>query len=1512
MIVDESPKPKAPPGQPAQNTALPALKEAAVVDSVPDVDHALPESVLDAIEEIQETISIEVEPTQIPGVAMVDVVQEELQTNVELPVATPEQSSTESPRVNRLFCFSSNHKNGLLETLTAHADHMLANTSADNFLEDLSYTLNCRRSNLDWRAHFVASTTYGLRQRLLSYTSKAAKSVPFSSTPRICFTFCGQGAQWARMGTTLQQYAPFWDSIIAAGVYFKVVLAAPFDLIDELLRDEAESRLSEPHISQPATTAVQVALVELYQALGVTADVVLGHSSGEIAAAFAAGAISRESAWKIAYQRGAHVKNLAEESPQPGAMVAVTASIDEVTSLIEESDAKVYAACINSSNSVTVSGAKSDVEEFANLLNSRKIFNRILAVDAAYHSPYMQAAADGYQASLADLPAPEETTTKFISSMKGSTVSSTDLSASYWIENLVSPVCYADAVTFASNLPRGDRPDILIEMSPSSVLRNPTLEAFSENKKPIYVSSMRRKRDCAKSLLESVGQLWAAGVQVDMKQLAHVSSPNTRPQCLTNLPGYRWNHSKSYWHESHLSLTNRFREFGRHDLIGAPTADSVPFEPRWRGFLRVDENPWIKDHRVQNLTIYPAAGMIAMVLEAASQVCAHESDVLGYEITNMRIEQALIVPETEHGLEYAFNMKQLGGSVTKKGSFEFCIYSKGLDMAWSRHASGQLVIQKDEPVRNPRTGGIIKKKKDPTSPADVFASKREKAAASCTRAVDTRQVYEKLAALDLNYGPLFRNMTDLKAGDDNTCVATIAVPDTKSVMPAQYEYPHLIHPATLDSLFQTLLAIQPTPKVPTHFEKIVVSPKGTTPSLPIDTYGSVELVSDREVRADIHAGDSSGFQISITGLTLSAFEKRTDTFISNRHNLCSTIDWKPDVALIKNMSAIDMIMHQLFKKPALSVLQIGGNAAFAISLLHVGSFFVSKPFMMRYTVVDTHDIFASGMIETVKGAEERRKSNMMGRSEMHKCIEHLKCIEEATGSYDLTLVFKPDGLVLRETRYGTVMYQKPIPGVDTKVSPTDEDIDTPVATPTVSMAGPIQHVWWYLSDASDLLEAVYLVDREMLATTARASLFEVRREHNYSSDPVFLLMPSSCDLAVKTLASSLAAYLTSTINVQVTSVTISDLQQDTLRDKNVISLLELADNHSRHETIFHWDEHSFQTFQRTANTCKRLLCITRDTQINVTNPQSAALSGLTRTLRSENPRLQIATLDLSGESITAQTAHETVGRVWQQLADSLGALPTEFEYAERDGTINIPRLQLTGALNGIIEKPGDRYDKTWIDFEQRGTNNETYLDGKTFKTRPRGVPGDNEVQIGFEETMLFGTRDNYKGGADLHGKVVAVGSAVTRFKPDDHVTALVPHAETVSSIACVDELLVVPFNEHFIPTLHVSAYYGLITRARLHENASEVVLVHGGTMPHGKAAIQILLAHGVKPFATLLADDTEEQRGKLQALGLPAENIISLDGNLPSVDVLYDACGIDTPLQHLKKSKSLSVPNSIY
>jgi acyl transferase domain-containing protein len=166
------------------------------------------------------------------------------------------------------------------------------NTS-DSDLRDLSYTLACRRSLFKWRKAFVASDLAQLTAALEEPKFTKTRAAPAA---KIAFVFTGQGAQWAGMGAELISASQTFRESIQESARILRSLGCEWDLVEELRRPGAESRINESALAQPTTTIVQMALVDMLAQFGVKPQFVVGHSSGEIAAAYAVGALSQEGA----------------------------------------------------------------------------------------------------------------------------------------------------------------------------------------------------------------------------------------------------------------------------------------------------------------------------------------------------------------------------------------------------------------------------------------------------------------------------------------------------------------------------------------------------------------------------------------------------------------------------------------------------------------------------------------------------------------------------------------------------------------------------------------------------------------------------------------------------------------------------------------------------------------------------------------------------------------------------------------------------------------------------------------------------------------------------------------------------------------------------------------------------------------------------------------------------------------------------------------------------------------
>lgn len=406
----------------------------------------------------------------------------------------------------------------------------------------------------------------------------------------------------------------------------------------ELKRSELSTKLHRPFLSQPLCTAIQVALVDLLRTWHVVPTAVCGHSSGEIAAAYCAGALTRETAWKIAYFRGIVAEKLSAGAGGgaptiPTTMMSVGLSQEQVLPYLA-SEEDVSVACINSPINVTLSGTQSSIDRLFQRFDKEEIFAKKLTVKIGYHSKAMLPGTAEYRCMLGQIewpvkllePSVEDTSTAahpkiaFYSSVTGEYIPSlaTLHGPAYWVENLVSPVQFARAfaamvASTSTSSDSGKKPDsrhrVFIEIGPQPALRRPVQDNLSQLLGPgttgswRYVAALKSRTIAdSRSLMELMGELWASGVDINLGSANFdstiIRSSMTQPCLLVDLPSYPFSRAKEYWEESRLSRNYAFRPYRRHALLGIRDKDWNPTEPSWKNTLRVQENSWMSDHAV--------------------------------------------------------------------------------------------------------------------------------------------------------------------------------------------------------------------------------------------------------------------------------------------------------------------------------------------------------------------------------------------------------------------------------------------------------------------------------------------------------------------------------------------------------------------------------------------------------------------------------------------------------------------------------------------------------------------------------------------------------------------------------------------------------------------------------------------------------------------------------------------------------------------------------------------------
>ena len=367
----------------------------------------------------------------------------------------------------------------------------------------------------------------------------------------------------------------------------------------------------------------------------------------------------------VAYHRGVVSELLRDKrSERPGGMLAIGASHAKVQPMVQKlGSADVVIACVNGPSLVTASGDAESISELQAYADEIGFFNRRLKVDVAYHSPHMRDVAGDYLAAIKAVAPTKDVGVQFHSAIVGRRMSSAELSAAYWVENLTNPVQFVDGVH--SMYSNGEGPDILIEIGPHSALEAPIRDIFKESdltSKVRYLSTLKRNTDAGLTTLSLASTLHVLGCSLDLSVINNPRA-SSAPKILDDLPSYPWNHSKRYWHESRLSVNHRLKRFARNDLLGSLVDDFNDNEPRWRNILRLADIPWLSDHKVQGSVVFPGTGYLVMAIEAMSQYAKlHEVPVTSatqYKMREVKVIHPMILSE-DGSTELSLTMRPRG------------------------------------------------------------------------------------------------------------------------------------------------------------------------------------------------------------------------------------------------------------------------------------------------------------------------------------------------------------------------------------------------------------------------------------------------------------------------------------------------------------------------------------------------------------------------------------------------------------------------------------------------------------------------------------------------------------------------------------------------------------------------------------------------------------------------------------------------------------------------------------
>jgi acyl transferase domain-containing protein/2-polyprenyl-3-methyl-5-hydroxy-6-metoxy-1,4-benzoquinol methylase len=576
------------------------------------------------------------------------------------------------------------------------------------------------------------------------------------------------------------------------------------------MEDAATTRVNEIALATPLAVTIQIGLVRLLESWGVTPTAVTSHSSGEIAAAYAAGALTLKTAMAISFARG-QLAGRKIEGMRKGGMIAVGLGAEDARKYCSRvTSGQVMVACLNSPSSTTVSGDVSAVEELEVLLKSDNVFARRLKIDAAYHSHHMQALATPYLAWLETLFKGDghmDENVIFSSPTTGKRETSGKMISSpqHWVTSLVQPVqfvesfknmCFEDSTSTTSSV------DVVIEIGAHAALSGPIQEiaALPDFKgcKITYFPTLVRKSSAVDTMQALACDLIKSGHPLNMNS---VNFPFGRHgvQVLTDLPRYPWNHQIRHWSEPRINKAHRHRIEGPHHLLGSLVLGTNMITPSWRHIVRLSDLPWLRDHVVLSNILYPGAGYICMAIEAAHQAAQTENKrILGYQLRDIDIQQGLVIPDTTEGVEVQLTLRPCSDkAIFAKGWKEFQVFSVSGENKWTEHCKGLIQVDVTAADDNQaRWSGSA-------SATSQLAGQGE--AADYRKCIDPKDVYASMRSVGICHGPIFQNMKNIRASSRQS-VVDISVADTAATMPYHHQHEHVIDPTTLDSLFQAAYA----------------------------------------------------------------------------------------------------------------------------------------------------------------------------------------------------------------------------------------------------------------------------------------------------------------------------------------------------------------------------------------------------------------------------------------------------------------------------------------------------------------------------------------------------------------------------------------------------------------------------------------------------------------------------------------------------------------------------------
>lgn len=1364
--------------------------------------------------------------------------------------------------------------------LTAHNDQSLKNLSIEissyisrtpNLnMPDIALSYSTRRSKLQKRTFVIGSNPESLVSSLENLVGSKA---PVGPLPRLGFVFTGQGAQWYGMGRELLEKSTIFRQTIERcdEILSNLPDGPQWACVEELQKSAPDTRLGESLISQPVCAALQLALVTLLKAWGIVPAAVVGHSSGEIVAAYAAGILSFENTIICAYYRGLYMSH-GKDSCLRGAMMAVGMSEDDCLVILERFKGRIALAAVNSQNSLTLSGDEDSIMEIKEDLDRQGVFNRRLRVEQAFHSHHMYPLAPGFRDALLRVNEfrPATAQVKMVSSVTARDSSAVAMDAHYWAANMTGVVRFADALgEILLDENEEQNVDILVEIGPHPALKGPSLSVVkSLNLDVPYVATLHRDAPAYESLLATAGEIFGLGYHVDLPAVNsehHIDIDTgevigvTTGRILTDLPSYPWDHRNQFWAGTRAIRDYRSRKT-RHSLLGAIVPGSSKAYPLWRSYLHLGELPWLGDHVVDGKVVFPGAGYLSMAIEAICNSASSGAVMSDIEFRDVLFKNALVLNNDETGTEILLDMQPLATSAKSVSStwFRFSIASFGGGDVMTEHCYGQIRLNPGSCQARPEQTDFARSQK------------------ILNRRKSSDLLYSQLYKVGLNYGETFRLLSGYVESGSGLAYADLKYDPSKVLRTAADEC--ILHPSLLDSAFHVIFpAIESCTGerlretfVPTFIRHMKVS------GLLYDAKTSTDLASFRVQCATKMPGkrvahnqlrmfsgcvtDSESLLVDIDGLEVTALGNDTAT-VEEERQLFFRLRWLPLFSCLGTFTSRPVTSYSLG-----NLLDIFAHEVPNAKILHL----TSDPALVE----DALSLLGGS------GGTKRRFDSLTAwsQSDTDSLVRVQDGLEAAWPGLVKVSIPKPDEYDL------VILGEEPIENVRDFLAPGGFLItgDAPL-------------------EGLELAEVFHIEKFRCLQ-----SAIDTTNTDGGAKLLTIILSDKSSEETER-----IAAEITRLYAGRVQTVTLSAAQPTT---HHAISLVSL-DEDLFFETHLQEDEAAISSLQSLIQSgTENLVWFTQDATGDAQRPEQAIVTGLMRTIRNEQDGIRIATLD-----ITRECRGDSM-YVAKRALQTLLRCNKEDEFSDRNGALCVPRVEADEARNRKLPVAANRQVQK---APLGGGRNLALTIGKIGLLDTLAFDDDKDMssaELGVDEVEVLvrasalnfrdvaaaiGIIDDYRLGDEAAGIVTRTGCGVdpVEFKAGDRVLTIRPgqgaHRSMVRSptilcqkIESMDFVTAASFS-----AVLITAYYSLLTVARLRKG--EFCLVHAAAGGVGQMAIQIAQMLGAKVIATVGAP--EKREALKQRFNIPDEMIFSSrdDSFIKGVLAVTDGRGCDVVLNSL-------------